>query len=217
MVVTVDGPSGVGKSTVAAAVAAALGIPHLDTGAYYRVATRIVLRAGADPGDEADVLAALATSHIGSAGGVLLVDGVPVTEEIRSPEVTAAVSAVSAHPAVRTAIVAMQRRWVLDHGGMAVVEGRDIGTVVFPDAPVKVYLTADLETRARRRSRDAEASGTELAALMEQIAARDHVDSTRQASPLRPADDAVVIDTSHLTIAEVVGQILDLVGSVSGS
>lgn len=214
MVVAIDGPSGVGKSTVARAVAAALGVPHLDTGAYYRMATLVALRAGADPGDEAAVLAALTGAAIDSSAGVLVLDGVDVSEALRSPEVTAAVSAASAHPRVRAAIVAMQRSWVADHGGDAVVEGRDIGTVVFPDAPVKVYLTADLETRARRRASDAEASGADLAELMEQIAARDHLDSTRSASPLRPADDATIIDTSRLGVAEVVGRILDLVGAV---
>lgn len=214
MVVAIDGPSGVGKSTVARAVAAALGVPHLDTGAYYRMATLVALRAGADPGDGGAVLEALTGAAVDSSAGVLMLAGEDVSEALRSPEVTAAVSVASAHPRVRAAIVTMQRSWVADHGGDAVVEGRDIGTVVFPDAAVKVYLTADLETRARRRAADAEASGADLAELMEQIAARDHLDSTRSASPLRPAEDATIIDTSRLGVAEVVGRILDLVGAV---
>lgn len=214
MVVTIDGPSGVGKSTVSAAVAAALGVPHLDTGAYYRLATLVALQTGATPDSESAVLAALSQVDIDSDAGHLLLDGAPPGDRLRSPEVTAAVSAVSAHPEVRRAIVEMQRRWVADHGGSAVVEGRDIGTVVFPEAPVKVFLTADLATRARRRAADAEAAGTDLGVLMDQIAARDHLDSTRTTSPLRPADDAVVIDTSQLTVAEVVHRILGMAGAI---
>jgi cytidylate kinase len=126
--------------------------------------------------------------------------------------VTAAVSQVSAHAPVRRAIVALQRAWVADHGGDAVVEGRDIGTVVFPEAPVKVYLTASVEVRADRRAGDPEAAGLTRDELIAQMTRRDHLDSSRAASPLRPADDAVVIDTSHLTVAEVVGRVLALVG-----
>ena len=108
----------------------------------------------------------------------------------------------------------MQRGWVARHGGEAVVEGRDIGTVVFPDAPVKVYLTADAATRARRRAGDRESAGKSIEALVDAMARRDHADSSREASPLRPADDAVTIDTTHMTVAEVVARVLDLVGRV---
>lgn len=215
MVVAIDGPSGVGKSTVARAVAAALGIPHLDTGTYYRIATLVCLGAGFDPADGPGVLAALRGVQIdfGPAGRVLL-DGADVSERLRAPDVTAAVSLVSAHPEVRTALVGMQRAWVASHNGEAVVEGRDIGTVVFPDAAVKVFLTADVSVRAGRRVRDAEAAGTNLDDLTQQITRRDHLDSSRAASPLRPAADAVIIDTSDVAASEVVHRILDMVGAV---
>ena len=212
-VVAIDGPSGVGKSTVARAVAVALGIPHLDTGAYYRAATLLALRAAVDPGDEAGIVAALAAGDIDyEQTGEVMVDGADVGTELRGPEVTAAVSAVSAHAGVRRAIVAMQRAWVERRAGSAVVEGRDIGTVVFPEAAVKVYLTATPEVRAARRAADPEAAGFTLEELVAQMRERDALDSSREVSPLRPAADAVVIDTSELTVADVVGRVLDLVG-----
>lgn len=214
MVVAIDGPSGVGKSTVSRAVAAALGIPYLDTGAYYRLATLVTLRAGGDPADPDDVLEVLDGIEIDFQNGRLLVDGTDVSQELRSPEVTAAVSVVAAHARVRRAVVDLQRRWVERHGGDAVVEGRDIGTVVFPDAPIKVFLTADPDVRARRRAADPEAQGHTVEGILEQIARRDEADTSREASPLRAADDAVTIDTSDLTVADVVRQILDLVDEV---
>ena len=214
MVVAIDGPSGVGKSTVASAVADALGIPYLDTGAYYRMATLIALRRGVPADDAAAILGALETVAVDFADGHLLLDGDDVTGELRSAEVTAAVSAVASHPGVRRAVVDLQRRWVRDHGGRAVVEGRDIGTVVFPEAPVKVFLTADAETRARRRARDSEAAGKPLESLIAEMARRDAADSSREVSPLRAADDAMTIDTSRLSITEVVLRVLDLVGRV---
>ena len=215
VVVAIDGPSGAGKSTVARAVAAALGVPHLDTGAYYRMATLISLQAGVDPGDAAGTLRALQGIEIDfTPRGNPTLGGVDVAERLRAPDVTATVSVVSAHPEVRAAVVEMQRHWVDQHGGNAVVEGRDIGTVVFPAAEVKVFLTADVVVRARRRAGDAEAAGTEVELLIDQMTRRDHLDSSRAASPLRPADDAVVIDTSGLDVADVVARILDLVGSV---
>lgn len=214
MVIAIDGPSGVGKSTVSRALAAALGVPYLDTGSYYRAATLIALRNGVDPSDEAGVLEALAGARITVLDGMLVVDGDDSRESLRSPEVTAAVSVVAAHRLVRAAVVDMQRVWVAEHGGSGVVEGRDIGTVVFPDAVVKVFLTADAATRARRRSGDTEAAGTTVESLRADLERRDHADSTRTVSPLVPAADAVTIDTSGLTVAEVVGTILDLVGEV---
>ncbi|HEX9978039.1 MAG TPA: (d)CMP kinase [Acidimicrobiia bacterium] len=214
VVVAIDGPSGVGKSTVARAVADALGIAYLDTGAYYRMATLVALRAGVEPDDGPGILRSLEGVQVDYDQRRLLLDGADVSGRLRSAEVTAAVSAVSAHPAVRSAVVEMQRLWVARHGGEAVVEGRDIGTAVFPGSPVKVFLTADAETRARRRAGDRESAGKSIEALVDAMGRRDAADSSREASPLRPADDAVTIDTSHLTVAEVVAKVLDLVGKV---
>jgi cytidylate kinase len=153
VVIAIDGPSGSGKSTVARAVAAELGLQVLDTGAMYRAVTLAVLRAGAGL-DDAETCAAIArASAISVEGGVTMLDGRDVSGEIRGPLVTSAVSIVSAHPEVREILVARQRAWVARHGG-GVVEGRDIGTVVFPDATVKVFLVASDEERARRRHRD---------------------------------------------------------------
>ena len=214
MVVAIDGPSGVGKSTVARAVASALGVPYLDTGSYYRAVTHVALRAGISPEDEPGILQAIGEAEFEVVDGALTLDGADISAEIRGPEVTAAVSTVAAHPDVRHAVVAMQRAWADEQGGDAVVEGRDIGTVVFPDAPVKVFLTADAETRARRRAGDPEAEGATLQELVADMRRRDAADSSRAASPLRPADDAVEIDTTDLSIAEVVRRVLDLVGRV---
>lgn len=216
MVVAVDGPAGVGKSTVARAVAAALRAPYLDTGAFYRAVTLAVVRSGVDPADAAAVLAVAAATDLDFAGGVMLLDGEPVTEAVRAPEVVALVSAVSAFPEVRRVVVQQQRAWVERRGGRAVVEGRDIGTVVFPEAPVKVYLTADAAERARRRAGDAEAAGQSVEAIERQLRARDYADSTREASPLRPADDAVTIDTTALTLEQVVRIVMGLVAEAEG-
>jgi cytidylate kinase len=214
VVVAIDGPSGVGKTTVSRAVAAALGVPHLDTGSYYRVATLATLRASGDPAAEVDVLDALDERTIDVVDGRLHLDGSDVSGLLRTNEVTAAVSAVAAHAGVRRLLVQHQRSWVAERGGSAVVEGRDIGTVVFPDTPIKVFLTADPAVRARRRAADEEASGRDVSEIETALMARDTADSTRQVAPLQPADDAVVIDTSELSVAEVVGRILDLVGAV---
>jgi cytidylate kinase len=214
VVVAIDGPSGVGKSTVSRAVAAALGVPYLDTGAYYRMATLVTLRSGGDPADPASVLASLRAVDVDFADGHLLLDGRDVSADLRGPRVTAVVSVVAAHPSVRVAVVDLQRAWVARHGGEAVVEGRDIGTVVFPHSPVKVFLTADPSIRARRRAADPEAAGHTVEGILEQIERRDEADSSREASPLKAADDAVTIDTSQLTIAQVVGKVLDIVGKV---
>lgn len=208
MVVAIDGPSGVGKSTVSKAVASALGIGYLDTGATYRAATLAVVRSGIDTADESAILAELEDHSIDYTEIGITLDGKSVAFDVRSDEVTRNVSAVSAHPEVRAAIVAIQRRWVDMRDGEAVVEGRDIGTVVFPDAPVKIYLTARPLVRATRRSGDAEASGKSVEDIATEIEARDHADSTRAASPLRPADDAIIVDTSEITIDEVVARIL---------
>ena len=210
MVIAIDGPSGVGKSTVSRAVATAVGLAYLDTGATYRAATLAVLDAGVDVTDENAVLEELDLHDIDYDERGILLDGESVAFNVRSDAVTANVSVVSAHPLVRSEIVGIQRRWVDHHEGAAVVEGRDIGTVVFPDASTKVFLTASPEVRARRRAGDTEAGGRSVAAIAAALAARDEADSTRKASPLRPADDAVIIDTGDLAIDQVVQAVVEL-------
>jgi cytidylate kinase len=206
--IAIDGPSGVGKSTVSRAVAERLGAAYLDTGATYRAATLAVVRSGVSISSETSILEELMSHSIDYTEQGIMLDGFAVATDVRSDDVTGAVSAVSAHAEVRREIVELQRRWVADHDGDAVVEGRDIGTVVFPDAPVKIYLTANPLVRAMRRSGDTEASGKPVERIAEEIAARDHADSTRETSPLRPAQDALIIDTSDLAIDEVVEQIV---------
>ncbi|NLD84756.1 MAG: (d)CMP kinase, partial [Actinomycetales bacterium] len=196
--IAIDGPAGTGKSTLARTLARRVGGAYLDTGAMYRVATLQVLRAGIDPEDAEAVIAATTDLplEIGTDAGSerILLDSEDVSEEIRSARVTANVSAVSAVPQVRENLVALQRRLAAG-GGTVVLEGRDIGTVVLPDAEVKVYLTASPEVRAQRRT-DQDRSAGRSADYEEVLAAvieRDRKDSTRAASPLRPAEDAVVI------------------------
>lgn len=215
MVVAIDGPGGVGKSTVTRRLATVLGVDFLDTGATYRAATVAALRAGADLGDEDAVLGAVRRSEIAYENGEILLDGESVAEETRSDAVTQAVTPVSAMPRVREHVVAIQRDWVAERGGSAVVEGRDIGTVVFPDAPVKVFLTADAETRAARRAGDAEAAHRAVSEIVADLNRRDDADSTRKTSPLRPAEDAVEVDTTGLGIEEVVAEILTLVAATA--
>ena len=211
MVIAIDGPGGVGKSTVTRRLATVLGLEFLDTGATYRAATVAALRSGVDLTDEAAVLGAVMASAISYSDGTILLDGESVADATRSDAVTKNVSAVSAFPLVREHVVEIQRRWVADHGGDAVVEGRDIGTVVFPDAPVKIFLTADAEVRAARRAGDAEAANQPVADIVADLNRRDHADSTRKTSPLRPADDAVEVNTSEMGIEDVVLAILDVV------
>jgi len=191
-------------------VADQLGLAYLDTGATYRAATLAILRTGIDPSDQDAVLEELREHSIDYDERGILLDGESVAFAVRSEEVTAAVSMVSAHPRVRAEIVAIQRRWVEHHNRQAVVEGRDIGTVVFPDAAVKVYLTASPLVRATRRASDSEAGGKSIQEIADALAMRDAADSERTASPLRPADDAVVIDTGLMTIDEVVASITAL-------
>jgi CMP/dCMP kinase len=209
LVIAIDGPSGSGKSTVARGVANGLGLPVLDTGAMYRAVTLAVLGAGV-PLDDADACAAIArAASIAVEKGVTTLDGRDVSREIRAPDVTAAVSAVSAHPAVREILVRRQRDWVARHGG-GVVEGRDIGTVVFPDAPVKVFLIATDDERARRRQRDEAAAERDVPIhdVKAALERRDAVDSARAVSPLRIADDATVVDTTGADVDTVVADIL---------
>lgn len=208
VIVAIDGPSGSGKSTVARGVAGAFGFDVLDTGAMYRAVTLAALERGVDPAD-ADACALIADEIRLEVGDLVLLDGRDVTSAIRSPEVTATVSQVSAHPAVRRELVERQRAWVTSRSG-GVVEGRDIGTVVFPDAPLKVYLTADPAERAHRRAAELRARGEAVdeAGLARELSERDRRDSARAHSPLRPAPDAVVLDTSGIPLDAVVERIV---------
>lgn len=221
-VVTIDGPAGTGKSTVARGLAKALGSRYLDTGAMYRAVTLAVLRSGVDL-DDTDGIAGIAEgveisvdSH--PEGDRVYLDGEDVSREIRGDEVTLAVSAVSAIPAVRTRLVAVQQRLAAQAGGV-VVEGRDVGTVVLPDADVKIYLTASAETRARRRNDQNIAAGLrdDYAGVLADVLRRDEMDSTRAVSPLRPADDAVMVDTGNMTQVQVVEHLRDLVEQHCGA
>ena len=217
-VVAIDGPAGSGKSTVSRGVAAALGIPVLDTGAMYRAVTLAAMEAGVPLDDEAGVARVAERASIEAEAGVTRVDGRDVSAEIRTPEVTAAVSVVAAHPAVRGVLVGRQRAWARTHGG-AVVEGRDIGSVVFPDAAVKVYLTASDEERARRRQSDEAAVEREVDVdeIRAAIARRDALDSGRVASPLMVTEDATVIDTTHRGVDDVVAEIVDRYRRATGA
>jgi cytidylate kinase len=214
IVVAIDGPSGSGKSTVARGVADALDLPVLDTGAMYRAVTLAVLERGVALDDAAAAADLARRSNIEVERGRTVLDGRDVSAAIRGPEVTTAVSAVAAHPPVREILVARQRDWVARHGG-GVVEGRDIGTVVFPDATVKVFLTASDDERARRRQADEVASDREVAVtdVKAALERRDALDSSRKASPLRAADDAVAIDTTGMNVDTVVADILARVGA----
>jgi CMP/dCMP kinase len=204
-VVAIDGPAGSGKSTVAKALAARLGVPYLDTGAMYRAVAFAALRRGVDP-DDAETVARIAEHiELEVSDGDVIVDGVDASIEIRGPEVTRAVSAVAANPEVRKELVRRQREWVAAHGGSAVVEGRDIGTVVFPDAPVKAYLTARLEVRAGRRHK--EVADLDYEAVMAEMARRDTVDEGRDVDPLLCAPEAVRIDTTDRSVEDIVDEL----------
>ncbi|MEV4178113.1 (d)CMP kinase [Nonomuraea sp. NPDC049709] len=206
-----DGPSGSGKSSVSRGVARALGLRYLDTGAMYRAMTWWMLRQGVDLADPDAIAARCAEPAVVPGtdpdGPTIRVDDVDVAGPIRESEVTGAVSVVAAVPEVRTRLVALQREIIGE--GDIVVEGRDIGTVVWPDAAVKVYLTASAEARARRRS--AELTGSTVEAQQAAMARRDTLDSTRKTDPLSMAAGAVELDTTPLTLEEVIGEVLRLV------
>lgn len=206
VIVAIDGPAGAGKSTVGRAVAARLGLDYLDTGAMYRAITFAALRRGIDPADQDDVAVLSSEVEMTLDGMSVTVDGVDATVEIRGREVTAAVSAVAANPRVRSELVRRQRSWVAARGG-GVVEGRDIGSVVFPDATLKLFVTASPRIRAQRRVAEI---GGDVAEVEASIIERDRKDSTRAESPLTETSDAVVVDTTDLSIDEVVERVLEL-------
>lgn len=205
-VIAIDGPAGAGKSTVAKKVAAATGLPYLDTGAMYRCVAFAVIRDGVDVHDAQRVGQLAESSRIIVEKESALIDGDDVSDVIRGQEVTSVVSIIAAHSPVRTAMREQQRAWIRAHGG-GVVEGRDIGTVVFPDAMVKIFLTASPEERARRRVLQ---SGGDVEAISEAIAERDRLDSSREDSPLRPHEDSVIVDSSVMSIDDVVQIIADV-------
>jgi cytidylate kinase len=208
-IVAIDGPSGSGKSTVSRGVASRLGLEVLDTGAMYRALTLVVLDEALDPTD-GDACARVAADMDLEVGDKTIVGGRDVSALIRGPDVTAVVSTVSAHPEVRKVLVGRQRAWAAEHGG-GVVEGRDIGTVVFPDARVKVFLTASDEERARRRQRDEVAAhrSVEVDMVHADLARRDAQDSNRTVSPLKAAPDALLVDTTGREVDAVVEEIVE--------
>ena len=199
-VIAIDGPAGSGKSTIGRAVAERLGLEYLDTGAMYRSVAFACLGRGIDPAD-VDAVAALAPTLTIVISTAVLIDGEDATSAIRGPEVSRAVTAVASNAAVRTELVRRQQQWATERGG-GVLEGRDIGTVVFPDAELKVYLTADEAERLRRRAVEA---GEEVA---RDIVRRDRADAARDASPMYAADDALVIDTTGRSIEEIVEEVV---------
>jgi cytidylate kinase len=199
-VIAIDGPAGAGKSTVAKLVAEASGLPYLDTGAMYRCVALQTLRDKVDPTAPVVVGSIAENAVITVEGTCSSLNGEDVSDLIRTPEIAAIVSVIATHSPVRTAMRHQQQRWISSHGG-GVVEGRDIGTVVFPEAEVKIFLTASPEERATRRVGQ---SGGDIDSVAANIAERDRIDSERVDSPLRPAEDAIIVDSTGLNISEVV-------------
>lgn len=207
-VIAIDGPAGSGKSTVARRLADRLGLEYLDTGAMYRAVTFAALRRGIDPADTEPVEKLARVVDLEVTSDTVTVDGADATIEIRGPEVSRAVSLVAANPGVRAELVRRQREWTHARGG-GVLEGRDIGTVVFPDAVLKVYLSARPDVRAERRA--AEVTDLDYETVAADMARRDALDQGRESDPLRRADGALEIDTSDMTVEEIVD---DLVGRI---
>ena len=205
-VIAIDGPAGAGKSTVAKQVALATGLPYLDTGAMYRCIAHAANESQINIHHPEEMGVIARTSHVDIEGSVASLNGVDVSELIRTPGINQIVSVIAAHTPVRDAMRQQQRLWIEAHDG-GVVEGRDIGTVVFPDATLKVFLTASPHVRAQRR---VDQSGGDIYEIAASIAQRDDLDSNRADSPLRPATDAHTVDSSHRTIEEVVSEIVSL-------
>ena len=203
-VIAIDGPAGSGKSTVARRLAERLGLDYLDTGAMYRAITFAALRRGIDPADTGPVAQLARAVDLDVTTEHVRVDGVDATIEIRGPEVSRAVSLVAANPEVRAELVRRQREWAYERSG-GVMEGRDIGTVVFPDAMLKVYLNARPEVRAERRA--AEVSDLDYETVAADMARRDAFDQGREADPLRRAEDAIQFDTSDMPVDEIVDEL----------
>ena len=203
-VIAIDGPAGSGKSTVARLLAERLGLEYLDTGAMYRAVTFAALRRGIDPADTQPVEHLARSVELEVTTEHVRVDDVDATIDIRGPEVSRAVSLVAANPGVRTEMVRRQREWAYERGG-GVLEGRDIGTVVFPDAVLKVYLSARPEVRAERRA--AEVSDLDYETVAADMARRDALDQGRDTAPLRRADGAFELDTSDMTVDEIVAEL----------
>ncbi len=217
LIVAIDGPSGAGKGTVARAVAGRLGYRHIDTGAMYRALAWLAAQQGVDLANEAAVAAVGERASFDLEGGRIAIDGHDVRAAIRTPDIDKAATSVARHPAVRRVLVARQRG--LGAGGGIVMEGRDIGTVVFPDADVKIYLDASPDERARRRAADPAHSAsktTQLTEVATALAERDKNDSTRAVSPLTIAADATVIDTTGVPIDGVIEKVLALIESREG-
>lgn len=206
IVVAIDGPAGAGKSTIAKALAAKLGVRYLDTGAMYRAVTFAAMTSGIELSNQDLVAELTRKSKMLLTDETVMINGLDATTAIRSSEVTAAVSTVAANSQVRTELRERQRQWIADHNG-GVVEGRDIGSVVFPDATLKVYLTASPIVRAKRRVAQSGGNVDEIAAS---IASRDLQDSSRSDSPLTQTDDAITIDTSDRSIDQVVAQLVEM-------
>jgi cytidylate kinase len=210
--IAIDGPAGSGKSTIAKKLAQRLDMLYIDTGAMYRAITYEVLQRGIDPNDEKAVVAVASEARLSVDGSSVLMDGKDITNEIRDPEVDRYVSKIAKIPGVRQVMVSIQRK--MARKSSVVMDGRDIGTHVLPDAKFKFYLTATAEERARRRLKDLVAAGKEInyKDVMDDLLERDRIDSSRKTSPLKMADDAVLIDTSGRSVEQVVEQIISIVG-----
>ena len=214
--IAIDGPSGAGKSTLARSIAAKLGYLYVDTGAIYRTIGYHAFSTGIDPKDEAAVSTALPELQVELAYGEdglqhMFLNGQDVTKEIRLPEVSMCASAVSAHPPVRAYLLEMQRDFA--RKASVIMDGRDIGTVVLPNADVKIFLQADVEIRARRREKELRERGTPrpFAQVLQEMRERDYNDTHRAAAPLRPAEDAVVVDTSYLDFQQSKEKLLEII------